>query len=76
MPVDTLLTPFRVQLVHSKIIVTRTSLPLAMSPPLGFLFTQLFYFEFETKKKKGRKKIEITNLKYNSKKIVNESYSN
>jgi len=75
MPVDTLLTLFRAQLVHSKITVTRTSLPLAMSPPLGFLFTQLFYFGFETKKK-GRKKIEVTNLKSNYKNIVNESYSN
>nr|QKI32017.1 hypothetical protein [Ombrophytum subterraneum] len=31
MPLDTPLTPFRTQPVHSKITVTRTSLPLAMN---------------------------------------------
>lgn len=57
MPVDALLTltPFRTQLVHSKMTVPRTSLPLAMNLPLDFLFNQLFHFRSETKKKKEKK---------------------
>lgn len=38
---------------------------LGHEPPLDFLFTQLFHFRSETKKKNERKKIEVTNSKFN-----------
>jgi len=44
MPDEFLLTLFRTQPVHSKRIVTRASLLLAMKPPFGFEFTPFFYF--------------------------------
>lgn len=64
MPVDSLLTPFRTQLVHSKIIVTRASLPLAIN--LLWIFDSPQSSIFRSKaKNKGTKKVEVANSKSN-----------
>ena len=55
-PVDSLLTLFWTQLVHSKITVTRISLPLAMNLLWVFDSLNSSIFGFEAKKKKGTKK--------------------
>lgn len=67
MPVDALLTltPFRTQVVHSKITVIRTSFPLAMN--LLWIFDLLNSSSFDSKQRRRTegKKIEVTNLKSN-----------
>lgn len=66
MPVDAFLTPFRIQPVHSKITVTRASFLLAMNPRwiLDLLNSSILIRNEERERKK---KIEVTNLKSNSK---------
>lgn len=61
MPDDFLLTLFRTQPVHSKRIVTRVSLLLAMKPPFGFEFTPFLYFIFRSKTKTKKEKLEVAN---------------
>lgn len=51
-PIDCLLTPFRTQRVHSKITVTRASLPLAMNLPWIFDSRNSSIFRSKMKKKK------------------------
>ena len=67
MPLDIPLTSFRTQLVHSKITVTRTSLPLAMN--LLWIF-DLFNSSTKRRRRKEGKQIEFTNLKSNSKRKI------
>lgn len=60
MPVDSLLTPFRTQAVHSKRTGIRTSLPLAMN--LLWIFHLLNSSSFNPKRKRrkeGKNKIEF-----------------
>jgi hypothetical protein len=75
MPVDFLLTLFRTQLVHSKITLTRTSLPLAMNPLLVFYSLNSSIFRSEAKKK-GTKKMEVANSKSNYERFRYNPYSN
>jgi hypothetical protein len=66
MPVDTFLTPFWIQLVHSKITVTRASFLLAMN--LLWVFDLLnSSILIRNEEKERKEKIEVTNLKSNSK---------
>ena len=60
MPVDSLLTPFRTQAVHSKRTGIRTSLPLAMN--LLWIFHLLNSSSFNPKRKRrkeGKNKLEF-----------------
>lgn len=61
MAVDALLTPFRTQLVHSKITVIRTSLPLAMNL-LWIFFYLLIMKDFIAIKKMIVNKIIIETI--------------
>ena len=61
MPVDPLLTLFRTQLVHSKITVTRTSLPLAMNLLWIFDLFNSSIFDPKGRRRNEGKKKEVTN---------------
>lgn len=66
MPVDALLTPFRTQLIHSKITVTRTSLPLAMNLLwIFFIYSTLLFLIRNEEEERKENKIEVTNSKSN-----------
>lgn len=68
MPLDSLLTLFRTQPIHSKITLTRASLPLAINlTSFGFLIQTTFILLFSTRseeERKIKKKIEVPNSKY------------
>jgi hypothetical protein len=70
MPLDTPLTSFRTQRVHSKITVTRTSLPLAMNLLWIFDLFNSSIFDSKGRIRKEGKQIEITNLKSNYKRKI------
>ena len=59
MPVDSLLTPFRTQAVHSKRTGIRTSLPLAMNLLWIFHLLNSSSFNPKRKRRKEGKKIEF-----------------
>ena len=73
MPGDSLLTPFRTQLVHSKITLTLTSLPLAMNLLFfGFWIHSTLLFSIRSEEKKEQKKktkIDVGNSKSNYQKF-------
>ncbi|KAJ6287968.1 hypothetical protein OIU77_031607 [Salix suchowensis] len=54
MPIDFLLTLFRTQLVHSKITLIRTSLPLAMNLLLVFIHSTLLFSYPKRRRKEGK----------------------
>ena len=60
-PVDSLLTLFLLQSVHSKITVTRISFPLAMNLLWVFNSLNSSIFGFESKKNRKKSKFKIRN---------------
>lgn len=63
-PLDSLLTLFLSQLVHSKITVIRISLPLAMNLLWFFLFTSLFDFKIWREEEKRNEKKDNSKSNY------------